>query len=61
MCEKSQSPPTGRQLEHAIRRNFGGLDDQNFNSLNIFAAVLPIKKASDTCSDAGVSKEVSRL
>ena len=62
MCDKSQSPPTGRQLEHAIQRNFGGLDEQNFNSLNIFADVLPmLKKEPDICSDAGFSKEVSKL
>ena len=29
MCEKSNRPPTGPQLEHAIKRNFGGLDSLN--------------------------------
>ena len=26
MCEKTQSDPTNKQLEHAIKRNFGGHD-----------------------------------
>lgn len=32
MCEKCNCPPTGKQLEHAIRRNFGGY----FNTYEIF-------------------------
>ena len=38
MCEKSECPPTGPQLEHAIKRNFGGLD--SFNSYEIFMNYL---------------------
>ena len=33
MCEKSNSPPTGPQLEHAIKRNFGGLDSLNTDEI----------------------------
>ena len=29
MCAKTKIPPTGQQLEHAIKRNFGGLDDKD--------------------------------
>ena len=62
MCDKSQSPPTGMQLEHAIRRNFGGLDEQDFNSLNIFAEKLPVlEKEPDVRNYAGLSSEVSNL
>ena len=34
MCDKSNCPPTGPQLKHAIKRNFGGLED--FNTYEIF-------------------------
>ena len=62
MCDKSQSPPTGRQLEHAIRRNFGGLDEQNFNSLDIFSRELPlVKKGPEIHSHTRLSEEVSKL
>ena len=39
MCEKSNRPPTGPQLQHAIKRNFGGLED--FNTYEIFKNKLP--------------------
>ena len=26
MCERTGNPPTEKQLEHAIKRNFGGLE-----------------------------------
>ena len=38
MCEKSNCPPTGPQLEHAIKRNFGGLD--SFSTYEIFMNYL---------------------
>ena len=34
MCEKSKLPPTGPQLQHAIKRNFGGFED--FDTYEIF-------------------------
>ena len=37
MCEKSNCPPTGPQLEHAIKRNFGGY----FDTFSIFSHHLP--------------------
>ena len=36
MCHKSNRPPTELQLEHAIRRNFGGLEQKDLNPLMIF-------------------------
>ena len=37
MCSNSKCHPlSGRQLEHAIRRNFGGLESDNFNPLEEF-------------------------
>ena len=38
MCEKSDCPPTGPQLEHAIKRNFGGMDC--FDTYEIFMNYL---------------------
>ena len=34
MCERCDRPPTGRQFEHAIKRNFGGY----FDTYSIFVA-----------------------
>ena len=39
MCDKSNRPPTGPQLQHAIKRNFGGLED--FDTYEIFKTYLP--------------------
>ena len=37
MCSNSNCHPlSGCQLEHAIRRNFGGLESDNFNPLEVF-------------------------
>ena len=41
MCHKSNRPPTEQQLEHAIRRNFGGLEQKDLNPLEIFKEHLP--------------------
>ncbi|XP_019862305.1 PREDICTED: E3 ubiquitin-protein ligase rnf213-alpha-like [Amphimedon queenslandica] len=49
MCEKSGRPPTGPQLQHAIKRNFGGLDD--FNTYEIVKNYLPnIEKVPELSS-----------
>ena len=36
MCEQSGIDPTAPQLEHAIRRNFGGWEDEDLNPLKVF-------------------------
>ena len=36
MCAKTKMPPTGPQLEHAIKRNFGGLDDKDLKPHEVF-------------------------
>ena len=41
MCDKSGSPPTWPQFEHAIRRNFGGLDGTELDPLEEFRKNLP--------------------
>ena len=54
MCQKSQNPPTGPQLQHAIKRNFGGLND--FDTYDIFKRYL--KNIEDQPDLTGLSKEV---
>ena len=41
MCHKSNRAPTELQLEHALRRNFGGLEQEDLNPLEIFKQHLP--------------------
>lgn len=36
MCKKSERPLTGLQLQHAIKRNFGGLDVEEIDTYGIF-------------------------
>lgn len=36
MCEKSNYPPTWPQLEHAIKRNFGGLESEKWSPFEVF-------------------------
>ena len=49
MCEKTNMPLTGPQLVHAIRRNFGGLEDKEVDPEKIFFDQLPenIEEAPD--------------
>lgn len=41
MCDKSGLQPTLPQLVHAIKRNFGGLNDKHLDPLNEFQKNLP--------------------
>ena len=40
MCEKTQSDPTSAELEHAIKRNFGGSEE--VHAYEIFRAKIPL-------------------
>ena len=40
MCKKSKRPLTGLQLQHAIKRNFGGLDVDEIDTYGIFEEYL---------------------
>ena len=40
MCQKSKDKPTWPQLEHAIKRNFGGLETEKLNPFNEFKISL---------------------
>ena len=50
MCERCDRPPTGRQFEHVIKRNFGGY----FDTYSIFA--IQLGNMSDV-SDVKVENE----
>ena len=41
MCKKSKLPPTNAQLEHAIKRNFGGLESEKLHPYQEFFKRLP--------------------
>lgn len=36
MCKLSGRHPTWKQLEHAIKRNFGGFESEEFSTFEIF-------------------------
>ena len=59
MCHKSEQRPTALQLEHAIRRNFGGLEQSDLKPLEIFKKHLPSIRKLDPILD--VSQEVSYI
>jgi hypothetical protein len=42
MCEKTNMPPTGPQLVHAIKRNFGGLEESGVDPETVFLSRLRI-------------------
>ena len=47
MCEKSGLPPTGPQLEHAICRNFGGMESDELDTLEEFKRYIPSRDPPD--------------
>ena len=55
MCEKSGRPPTWPQLEHAIRRNFGGIELDELDTLEEFKSRIQVKWTPDLQS---ISEEV---
>ena len=42
MCEESKRPPTWPQLEHAIKRNFSGLESEELNPFEEFSKLIPM-------------------
>lgn len=47
MCQESNDKPTMPQLEHAIKRNFGGLETEDLNPFEEFMRVIPKDKHRD--------------
>ena len=58
MCQKSNCLPTWPQLEHAIKRNFGGLETKDLNPFEIFKALIPRHQILDL---TGVPSEVGKI
>ena len=52
MIYKTNQPLTMKQLEHAVRRNFGGLDNNEVDAVKIFKENVHI---ADVPSDVEVS------
>ena len=55
MCEKSRLPLTWPQLEHAIYRNFGGMESDKLDPLEEFKQRIHIRGVPDLQS---IPKEV---
>lgn len=51
MCEKSERPLTWPQLEHAIRRNFGGLESRDLNPFREFEKIINMDKKLPVCPE----------
>ena len=47
MCKKSGLPPTWPQLEHAICRNFGGMESDELDPLEEFKQWIHIRGVPD--------------
>ena len=56
MCEKSRNQPTWQQLEHAIRRNFGGLESKEWNPFQEFDRQIVMRRELPDLS--GIPPEV---
>ena len=51
MCKKSKNKPTWKQLEHAIRRNFGGLESKEWSPFKEFERLISISHEPPDHSD----------
>ncbi len=58
MCEKSGLPPTWPQLEHAIKRNFGGLESEELNPFEEFKKEIKMTYGPPDLTD--IKEEVRR-
>ena len=58
MCHQSKSDPTGDQLEHAIKRNFGG--HEKVQAYEIFKSKIP-ELETRSCPRVDMSEEVSEV
>ena len=51
MCKKSQLAPTWPQLEHAIKRNFGGMESQELKPFREFEKKIAMSREVEEFSD----------
>ena len=57
MCKKTGCRLTWQQMEHAIKRNFGGLESEDWNSFDEFNKFLVMDR--DMCNTSQMNEEVS--
>ena len=55
MINKTNQPLTIKQLEHAVKRNFGGLDNNEVDAVNIFKKNVHITDVPSDIEDPTVS------
>ena len=55
MIYKTNQPLTIRQLEHAVKRNFGGLDNNEIDAVDIFKKKIHITDVPADIQDPIVS------
>ena len=53
MCKATKCHPTNQQLEHAIKRNFGGFDS-HFDTYDIFHEYLNQIQVVETTPDQDI-------
>lgn len=61
MIKKTDQPLTMKQLEHAIKRNFGGLDNNEVDAVKIFKDKIHIADVPSDTEDPTVSSVHSCL
>jgi len=55
MVKKTNQPLTMKQLEHAVMRNFGGLEDEEVDAVAIFKEHIHIAEGEQVIDDPLVS------
>lgn len=58
MCEESRRPPTSPQLEHAIKRNFGGWESDQWSPFKEFTKLIPMDQELPNIPDEVIFKYI---
>ena len=59
MCAKSEGHPlSGPQLEHAIKRNFGGLESESVDPIEVFKKAIDFTDSRHWYDFTGLPEEV---
>ena len=61
MINKTNQPLTMKQLEHAVMRNFGGLDNDEVDAVDIFKKNIHITDVPPDITDRTVSDHCLEL
>ena len=60
MIKKTNKSLTMKQLEHAVKRNFGGLDNNEVDALQIFKKRIHIPHVNRDLKEATVSGSIAK-